>query len=88
MLHHHRKTHSVLIRHLQESNLPPRDTGLDHQTTALGLNVFIYSYHIETRSPEWTLPRPTVGSVFLYGRTTRTRTGIDRLKADYSTFEL
>ena len=39
---HHRKTHSVLIRHLQELNLPPRDTGLDHQTTALGLNVFIY----------------------------------------------
>jgi hypothetical protein len=37
-------------------------------------NVFIYSYHIETRSPEWTLPEPTVGSVFLYGRTTRTRT--------------
>ena len=27
-------------------------------------------------------------NVFAYGRTTRTRTGIDRVKADYSTFEL
>ena len=44
-------------------------------------NVFIYSYHIETRSPEWTLPRPTVGSVFLYGRTTRTRTGNWQIKS-------
>ena len=46
-------------------------------------NVFIYSYHIETRLPEWTLPRPTVGSVFLYGRGTENRTLINRLKAYY-----
>ena len=44
-------------------------------------SVFIYSYHIETRSPEWTLPEPTVGSVFLYGRTTRTRTGNWQIKS-------
>jgi hypothetical protein len=36
------------------------------------------------------LPKVATGesNVFLYGRATRTRTGIDRLKADYSTFEL
>ena len=45
---HHRKTHSVLIRHLQESNLLPQILGLYQRTNALGLNVFIYSYHIET----------------------------------------
>ena len=39
---HHRKTHSVLIRHLQESNLLPQILGLYQRTNALGLNVFIY----------------------------------------------
>ena len=62
--YYHRKTHSVLIRHLQESNLLPQILGLYQRTNALGLNVFIY------------------------GRGTENRTLIDRLKADYSTFEL
>ena len=52
------------------------------------------AYHIETHFPRLTtlaralLKSDTVRNVFLYGRGTENRTLIDRLKADYSTFEL
>ena len=59
---YHRKTHSVLIRHLQESNLLPQILGLYQRTNALGLNVFIYDEIVNrictcahSRNHRWTL---------------------------------
>ena len=49
------------------------------QLTGVQKNVFIYSYHIETHYLRHYSPHQL--NVFLYGRTTRTRTGNWQIKS-------
>ena len=93
MLRYYRKTHlaplTTLFLSIQNApgSSPADPLGCLYLSIQIE-SVFIYNYHIETHSPEWTLsPPPAVGSVFLYGRGARERSEFYWLKASYFTLK-